>query len=139
NYLLGVGPTKDGVFVDDIYQNMAVVGQWMAKHGAAVKDAAPLPSGETASVPATASQSFRYLFAIPTFRDAGSLSRNMLLTESVEMHLSGVPRPKSVKLMSDGSPLEVNYSDKQLNLLLPVEKRSNLVDVVEVDLPSIRD
>ncbi len=55
NYLLGVGPMKDGQFCDDIYKNMTVVAGWMEKHAPAVKGSAkPLPAGETASVPATA-------------------------------------------------------------------------------------
>jgi len=133
NYLLGVGPTRDGEFVDDIYKNMAVVGQWMATHAAAVKDVTPLPEGETASVPATAHNSARYLFAIPKFRADGSYDRDMLRPDTVELELNGTPQPESVKLMSDGSTLKYKYSPTQLKVTLPLEKRSKLVDVVEVD------
>jgi alpha-L-fucosidase len=133
NYLLGVGPTRDGEFVDDISKNMAVVGRWMARHAAAVKDVAPLPDGETASVPATAHQSARYLFAIPKFRGDGSYDREMLPLDTVELELNGTPQPDSVTLMSDGSTLKYKYSPMQLKVTLPVEKRSNQVDVVEVD------
>ena len=135
NYLLGVGPTKDGVFVDDIYKNMAVVGDWMKKNGPSVKESTPLPSGETASVPATAASGVRYLFAIPKFRNDGSYDRDMLPPESVKLELNGTPRPQSVKLMGDGSQLDYDYSSDKLTVTLPMERRTKLVDVVEVKLP----
>jgi alpha-L-fucosidase len=136
NYLLGVGPTKDGIFVDDIYKNMAVVGDWMAKNGPSVKESTPLPSGETASVPATARQNVRYLFAIPKFRGDKQYDSDMLLPGTVVLELKGAPHPTAVKLMGDGSALEYDYADDKLSVTLPVEKRSKLVDVVEVELPN---
>jgi alpha-L-fucosidase len=135
NYLLGVGPTKDGVFVDDIYKNMAVVGDWVAKNGPSVKQATPLPTGETASVPATASNTVRYLFAIPKFRGDGSYDRDMLPLETVKLELHGTPRPTAVTLMADDSQLDFDYSDDTLTVTLPLEKRGKLVDVVKVELP----
>ncbi len=135
NYLLGVGPTKDGIFVDDIYKNMAVVGGWMAKNGRAVKEATPLPAGETASVPATADKNVRYLFAIPKFRDGGSYDKDMLPLETVKLELKGIPKPTAVKLTENDEKLDFDYSDNKLTVTLPVEKRSKLVDVVQVDLP----
>ena len=135
NYLLGVGPTKDGIFVDDIYKNMAVVGDWMKKNGASVKEASPLPSDETASVPATADKSIRYLFAIPKFRENGMFDSDMLPLETVKMEFKGASKPTAVTLNSDDSPLAFDYADGTLSVTLPVEKRSKLVDVVKVELP----
>lgn len=135
NYLLGVGPTRDGVFVDEIYKNMAVVGDWMKKNGPSVKEATPLPTGETASVPATAGKGVRYLFAIPQFLGDGSYDSEMLPLEEVRMELNGAPRPTEVKLMGDGSPLSFDYSDNKLAVTLPIKMRTKLVDVVEVILP----
>jgi alpha-L-fucosidase len=136
NYLLGVGPTKDGVFVDDIYKNMAVVAGWMEKHAPSVKGAAhPLPSGETASVPATAAGSTRYLFAIPEFKNDGMFDKDMIEPGAVELKLSGVAKPSSVKLMGDGSELQFDYTGNAITVKLPADKRTKLVDVVQVDLP----
>ena len=77
NYLLGVGPTRDGEFVDGIYQNMAVIGDWMKQNAAAVKGTKPLPATEFASVPAVASNSARYLFASPQFKEGGSYEKDL--------------------------------------------------------------
>src|SRR4029079_19609874 len=65
NYLLGVGPMSTGEFTPEIYQNMDVVAGWMKQNGAAVRGTKPLPSDESASVPATASGQTRYLFLLP--------------------------------------------------------------------------
>ncbi len=64
NYLLGVGPMRTGEFCDGIYQNMGVVADWMKHNGASLRGTMPLPAGETASGPATASGTTRYLFAL---------------------------------------------------------------------------
>jgi alpha-L-fucosidase len=135
NYLLGVGPTRDGEFVDDIYKNMAVVGGWMAKNGESVKDVTPLPDRESASVPATAAGRVRYLFAMPQFRGEGMMDRDLLPAKAVEMELEGVAKPTAVKLLGDDSAVEFKYAGDTLSLTLPAEKRSGLVDVVKVELP----
>ena len=62
NYLLGVGPMSTGEFTGEIYQNMDVVAGWMKRNGQSVRDTRPLPEDETASVPATAVASTRYMF-----------------------------------------------------------------------------
>ncbi|HEY2881401.1 MAG TPA: alpha-L-fucosidase [Pirellulales bacterium] len=134
NYLLGVGPTKDGVFVDDIYKNMAVVGEWMAKNRASIDGTTPLANRESASVPATAGKNVRYLFAIPQFKNDGMFDKDMLPRETMTLELKGAPAPKAVKLLADGSALEHSVKDGTLSITLPAEKRTKLVDVVEVDL-----
>ena len=136
NYLLGVGPMSSGEFCDGIYKNMAVVGDWMKRNSAAVKAVKPLPAGESASVPATASGSTRYLFALPRFKDGGAYEKDLLPAEDVTLTLAGAPKPARVTLTSDGSALEHDYSGQTLTIQLPAAKRSPLVDVVQVDLPS---
>lgn len=132
NYLLGVGPTKDGEFVDQIYKNMAIVGQWMKHNGASVKGAArPLPPAESASVPATARGSVRYLFAIPKFDDPFGAP---MPPKDERLTLSGVDEPKWVKLLASGSPLEHKYTGRTITITLPASKRTQLVDVVAVEL-----
>ena len=138
NYLLGVGPTKDGEFVPEIYQHMAVVGEWMKRHGAAVQPGAkPLPKTETASVFATMRGTKRFLFAIPAFAGEGKMPKDQLPPKDETITLRGVGAPKSVTLLATGAPLNFNYAaaDRVVSVRLPAQVRSTLVDVVAVELP----
>jgi alpha-L-fucosidase len=136
NYLLGVGPTSDGEFVEGIYQNMAAVEGWMKKNGAAVTQGMPLPAAESASVPATAAGAARYLFAVPAFSEGGRFEKDLLPAKDVELTLKGVPRPRSVRLLATGTPLKHRWADQALTVQLPAARRTKLVDVVRVDLPA---
>jgi alpha-galactosidase len=135
NYLLGVGPMASGEFCEGIYKNMAVVGDWMKRNGAAVKAVQPLPAGETASVPATTAGSTRYLFALPRFEGGGAYEKDLLPPVDVTLTLAGAAKPARVTLTSDGSAVAHDYSGQTLTIQLPATKRSSLVDVVQVDLP----
>lgn len=138
NYLLGVGPMASGEFCDGIYANMDAISGWMQRNSAAVKAAKPLPVGETASVPATASGSTRYLFALPKFRDGGAYEKDLLPAAEVTLTLAGVSRPASVVLTSDGSKLSHEFAGGTLTIRLPAAKRTSLVDVVRVELAPAR-
>jgi alpha-L-fucosidase len=135
NYLLGVGPKSSGEFCDGIYENMNAISGWMQRHSAAVKAVKPLPSGETASVPATASGRTRYLFALPRFKDNGAYPKDQEPACDVTITLSGIPKPASVRLMEDNSKLASAFSGNTLQIELPAAKRTRLVDVVQIDLP----
>jgi alpha-L-fucosidase len=132
NYLLGVGPTRDGEFVDGIYANMAIVRDWMKKNGRAVK-AKPLPAAEQASVPATAEGKVRYLFALPRFKENGVFEKDLLPAEDATVTLDAVSKPRSVRLLG-GARLEHTFADGTVTIKLPAAKRTKLVDVVEVTL-----
>ena len=139
NYLLGIGPDKDGQLHPNAYQNMAVIGGWMSKHREAVQGAKPLPEGESASVPATALGTKRHLFAIPEFKmdgdKQGMYDKDMLPIGDVSLVLNGVKaRPASVTLMGDGSPLLFDYQNQSVTVNLPANRRSKLVDVVQIQL-----
>jgi alpha-L-fucosidase len=134
NYLLGVGPMADGEFCVDIYKNMAAVGDWMKHNGPAVIAAKPLPAGETASVPATASGSTRYLFALPQFKAGGAYDKDLLPATDLTLTLTGAGQPARVTLMGDGRPLNYTCSGATITVQLPAMKRTRSVDVVEVDL-----
>jgi len=133
NYLLGVGPMATGEFCDGIYENMAVVSGWMKTNGAAVKGTKPLPATETASVPATADGTTRYLFALPQFKDGGMFEKDLLPATDTTLTLTGTAKPASVKLLGDGSALKYDYSGTTLSVQLPAAKRTRLVDVVQVE------
>jgi len=134
NYLLGVGPMASGEFCDGIYHNMAVVAGWMKRNATSVKGPKPLPASESASVPATASASTRYLFAVPKFRTSGAFDKDLLPPEDETLTLKGVAEPASVKLLGDGSVLKFAYADQTVTIQLPAAKRTPWVDVVQVDL-----
>jgi alpha-L-fucosidase len=133
NYLISVGPTLDGELIPEIYENMAAVGAWMKKNGAAVRGAQPLPEGETATVPATAAGKTRYLFALPRFSKDGAYEQDLLPAEDSDLVLRGVKKPKAVRLRG-GARLEHTFADGALTVKLPHAQRTNLVDVVEVSL-----
>lgn len=137
NYLLGVGPMWTGEFTPEIYQNMDVVAEWMKSNGAAVKGTKPMPVSESASVPATASGSRRYLFLLPKFKEGGVYGEHLLVPNDVTLTLKGVNRPKAVRLLGDqftDARLKYDYSDGAVTIQVPASERSILVDVVEVEL-----
>jgi len=134
NYLLGVGPTADGVFPQAVYDNMKVVADWMKKNGRAVQHVQQLPAGELASVPATAKNNFRYLFAIPEFKNGGKYDEDRLPAKDTVISLTTPLTPKSVSLVASEKKLHFKYEGGQVIIDLPANVRSNLVDVIEVAL-----
>lgn len=134
NYLLGVGPTASGEFCDGIYQNMAVLGEWMEMNGAAVEGTRPLPEGESASVPATASRSVRYLFALPEFRNNGAYEKDLLDAVDCILTLHTCGKVIGATLLSDGVKLAYHCRENGVTIELPAARRTRLVDVVRVEL-----
>lgn len=134
NYLLGVGPTSDGVFPDAVYQNMKVVQQWMDRNKSAVFNTHELPKDESASVPAVASGNIRYLFLIPQFKGKGTYDQDMLPARDTTLNMSLSHTPKSVKVLGTNQPLKMKFIHHQLQIFYPAKLRTQLVDVVEVDL-----
>ena len=134
NYLLGVGPTADGVFPQAVYDNMKVVGDWMKKNGRAVQHVQQLPAGELASVPATAKNNYRYLFAIPEFKNGSKYDEDRLPAKDLVISLTTSLQPKSVSLVGTGKNLHFKNEGRQVIIDVPASVRSNLVDVIEVAL-----
>jgi alpha-L-fucosidase len=134
NYLLGVGPTSDGLFPDAVYANMKVVEEWMKANSKSVKNVQQLPSIEEASVPATAKGNMRYLFAIPKFKEGGKYDTDRLPAENITLTLKTSTQPKSIKLLGSGKPLTFKYANNIASIELPANVRTNLVDVVAVEL-----
>src|SRR5205823_14320644 len=104
----------------------AVVGGWMKTHRTAVIGTAPLPAGETASVPATAAGSRRYLFALPSFTPGGRYDQDLLPPADATLRLEGVPAPKAVRLMRDGSSLAHRHDGRVLTVVVPAASRTPL-------------
>ena len=138
NYLLGVGPTKDGEMCAGVYENMAVVADWMKRNAASVAPGAqPLSKGETASVPATRRGATRFLFAIPAFERDGKMPEQQLPPKDETLTLRGVAAPKSVTLLAGGGPLSFVYDavTRTVAVSLPAAQRTKLVDVLAIELP----
>lgn len=134
NYLLGVGPTSDGIFPKAVYANMKVVQEWIKLNGAAVQNVRQLPVNESASVPATANGHTRYLFAIPEFKENGKYDEDRIPSKDIVLVLKASGQPKSVKLLGSGRSLKFNYANDEVLIDLPASVRTNLVDVVQVEL-----
>jgi alpha-L-fucosidase len=137
NFLLGVGPMSNGEFCEDIYKNMTIVGEWMKTNGEAIHATKPLAESESANVPAVASASARYLFALPTFKGNGIYEKDLLPSEDVTLSIKGIAtKPASAKLLGDGSELKFEYVAGEVKVELPAAKRTKMVDVVKIELES---
>jgi hypothetical protein len=106
----------------------------MKINGESIRGTKPLPKGETASVPATASGKVRYLFAIPKFRNNSAYPQDQLPAVDERLTLSGATAPKSVTLLGKGASLTPTYKDGTITVALPASARTDLVDVVRVEL-----
>jgi alpha-L-fucosidase len=134
NYLLGVGPTSDGIFPDAVYKNMKIVRDWMKRNNLSVKDVQQLPAGEVASVPATAKGKFRYLFAIPMFRNNGKYEEDRLPATDITITLKTGLQPLSVSILGSAKKLNFDYTGGEVTIELPANLRTDLVDVIQVEL-----
>jgi alpha-L-fucosidase len=134
NYLLGVGPTADGIFPDAVYTNMKVVQDWMKTNARSVKNVTQLPAGEEASVPATAGEKSRYLFLIPKFKDNGKYEQDRLPAEDLVIRLKTNTKPRAAKILGSDKPLVFTYADNTVSIEVPANVRTSLVDVVQVDV-----
>jgi len=134
NYLPSIGPKADGSMPAADYQNMKVFENWMKLNSRSVKNTDELPTGESASVPATASGNFRYLFAIPEFKNGGMYDEDQLPAKDTTIVLKTAAKPKSVKLLATQKPLVFKRTDKEISIQIPASLRTNLVDVIQVEL-----
>jgi hypothetical protein len=126
---------SNGDLSPQAYENMKVVAGWMARNGASIEGTKPLPSGESASVPATSKGSARYLFAGPQFRNDGSYAKDYIPPTDMKVTLARISaKPSAVRLLGDGGALDFTASDNVVSVQLPAARRSELVDVVQIEL-----
>jgi hypothetical protein len=134
NYLLSNGPMANGDMTAMVYTKMAEMRDWMAHSGESVSSSVrPLPSAETASVPATARGGVRYLYAIPKFNGAPRPGNEISPVTEV-LKVSGIVRPARVTLLRTRTTLPFTYSGTTASITLAAAQRTNLVDVVKIDL-----
>ena len=135
NYLLSIGPDKNGELPAEAYANMAVVAQWMQANGEAIRQTKPLPRGETASTYGTATGNTRYLFNIPAYKKyswKGPFISDRAPKQEVTLTWSGSAPATAVTLLGDGQPLAFKQDGKTLTITLPINRQAGLVDVVKV-------
>ena len=137
NYLLGIGPDRDGELHPAAYANMKIVAGWMKKHAEAVYQVRPLPRGESASVPATALKGVRYLYRIPAARDkydrGGPADTDLLPRADVVLEFRG-RKVNSATLLEDSQALDFKSEDGAVRVALPLSRQGSLVDVVKLEL-----
>src|SRR5438105_15653430 len=109
----------------------------MTRTGESIRGTKPLPAGESASVPATASASARYLFVLPDFKNGGSFEDDIATAADATLTIKGISKPAAVKLLADGSALEFDRTSGEIKIKLPAAKRSTLVEVVQIRLAPV--
>ncbi|CAI8361141.1 MAG: Uncharacterised protein [Opitutia bacterium UBA7350] len=137
NYLLSIGPDKNGELSPESYENMAVVANWMRTHRPAVMQTKPLPIGESASTHATSKGNTRYLFHQPKYKKhswKGPFPEDQKERKDEILTLKGVHGVKSVLLLSDNAALPFELQKDTLKIKLSKEMQSDLVDVIAVTL-----
>ena len=135
NYLLGIGPDKNGQLVPEAYRHLDELADWMSSHSEAVFDGVrTLPENEEASVLSTARNTERFLFLLRDFRDGGCYEEDLLPLNDAKLNLHGVPRPRSVTLMRSGADVIWTHKDQTLSIEVSAAARGPLGDVVRVRL-----
>jgi alpha-L-fucosidase len=92
------------------------------------------PADEKASVPATAKNNYRYLFVIPAFKNGSKYDEDRLPATDTAISLKTSLQPTSVTLVGSRQKLHFTYTNEQLVIDVPAGIRTNLVDVIEVEL-----
>jgi hypothetical protein len=134
SYLLSNGPMSNGDMTAMAYTKMAEMQAWMVQHAESVSSSVrPLASTESASVPATARGTVRYLYEIPKY-NGSPLPGNEVAPVTEVVTLSGVTKPGRVTLLRTGATLPFTYSGSTASITVAASLRTNLVDVVKVDL-----
>jgi len=113
---------------------MKVIAGWMKLNGSAVQHVQQLPENETASVPATSNNNTRYLFAIPAFKNNGKYDADRLPATDTVVILHTTQQPKTVTILGSGKKLSFDYNNAQLTIQVPAAIRTDLVDVIKVEL-----
>jgi alpha-L-fucosidase len=127
--LLNFGPTKEGVFSNEMVSRLNEIAAWMKVNEVAISETSMLGKGEEASVPAVAKKQHRYLFVIPTVK---GINPPVLPLKSETITFK-TPHPiKSIKML--GKDTKINYEENNgtVTIHVPAEIRSvngNVLDV----------
>ncbi|MDH7461700.1 alpha-L-fucosidase [Chitinophagaceae bacterium 26-R-25] len=126
NMLLNYGPDKNGVLSPGMYKSLTEIAGWMKINGASVNGAHAIDSTEYASVPATQTQNYRYLFL---------LAPGEKIPVGDEMVVFSTDKTiKAVRLLASKKNLSYLVEKGKLTIEVPAGIRSKLPDVIEVQL-----
>ena len=130
--MLNFGPTKDGVFSDEMIARLHEIAAWSNINKVAITGTQALDSSEKASVPATASGKHRYLFVMPIV--SNKLSSKIPSLESTVVIFNTHSTIKGIKLL--GKTEEVRYTAEGgvVTIQIPAAIRTTNGDVVDVEL-----
>jgi len=124
NLAASFAPRPDGEMPDKFYQCMRETKGWMAVNGASIRGVKPGPYPEQSNVPVTVRGRTWYLHLLPLSVDTPR--------SDGEVRLTGVGKPKWVRLLRTGEALNYVTDANGIHLNVPKEKRTDLVDVIAV-------
>ncbi len=118
NFLPSAAPDAHGELPEVYYKRLAQLSGWMAHSGGSLRDVEPGPWPERSNVPITRKGSVWYA--------------HFDWVHDLPAVLQGVRRPVSVRLLRDGEAVPFAWQDETLEITLPGDRRTTLLDVVEI-------
>lgn len=122
NFLPSIGPDGHGDVPEVVYKRFAQLKSWMQHSGQSIHNVRPGPWPECSNVPVTCQDTVWYAFLDWVHEGAAVIQK--------------VDRPKSVKLLRDGTPLTWKWEASTLSIDVPKDLRTTLVDVVAIEWTS---
>lgn len=110
-YLLGVGPTPDGVIEPAVVERLHKVGQWLEKNGEAIYNTRTTPLYNDGNIWFTANKDGKKLYAIYTIQEGEELPETISWT-------GNVPRGKMI-LLSNGKRVKYRCDNDRVTVTLP--------------------
>ncbi|MFL9484963.1 alpha-L-fucosidase [Chitinophagaceae bacterium LWZ2-11] len=133
NLLLNFGPTKDGVFINEMYNRFNDIAAWMKINAASVTGVHALDSTETASVPATAGIGHRYLFILPPSKQQAQ--QNTLQSGKDEtITFKTNQNIKNIQLLSNAKKLNYTIQNGVVTIVIPAGLKTELAEVIDIQI-----
>lgn len=118
NYLANLGPYANGTVPANVYQTWKEMAEWMDHSAESVFDIKGGNYPEKTSVPVTINNNAAYCFALPGYQGS-------IIMEDVKV-------PKSVVLLRTTEPVNYQYENGDLKIVIPAGKRTRFPDAVKV-------
>lgn len=131
NLLLNFGPTKEGVFSNEMISRLQEIASWMKVNKVAITGTKTLDSGEQSSVPATMSGKHRYLFVMPDVSNKfkptfpAGITTITFTTDKMVKHIGVLGKAQKVNYTMNGGVVTIQ---------LPAAMRSVNGDVIAIEL-----
>ncbi|PTQ96639.1 alpha-L-fucosidase [Mucilaginibacter yixingensis] len=132
NLLLNFGPTKEGVFTDEMISRLHDMAAWMKVNGVAISNTQPLGQAEQASTLATVSGKHRYLFVMPDV--SNKLKAPVLPQPATTITLKTPGAVKHVSMLGNNKKIDYTANNGQIVIQVPAAMRSANGNVVDVEL-----